>query len=786
MFKNLIKIAVRNLLKSKIFSLINILGLGFGLCCALLISLWVIDEYSIDNYHSKKDRIYKVISELKSTAGSQFWESAPGTLAEVLINEVPGIEQAIRISGNRQQLFKQEHQKLEEWGISADPGIFSVFDFPLIEGDVTTALNDLHSVVISEALAKKLFPNTTALNKTVTIDDWGSPTEYNVTGVMAKIPIQSTFQFEFVISFERYLINRPWNENWGNYNDMTVLLIKKDADVNEISEQIKSITPKYTKPTKVDSEFHLYPFKEIYLRADFSRGIDTEGRIVYVRIFSIIAIIMILIACINFMNLSTARAGKRAKEVGVRKATGASRESLILQFLGESIVIALISGVLAITMADLLTIPFNELTGKSLSILYSSPEFMIAIFVLCILTGILAGIYPALYLSGFNPSKVLKSAVNSGKSLSGFRRVLVILQFSLSITFVVITMIVYSQLQFILSTDLGLEKENILHHDLNGIMSQREAYRNEILQIPGIQTMSSTNTNPYSIGNTTQGVDWQGKMENEEVYFHVLQSDQYFVETFGILLLDGKGFSGTYDSSALQVLINEEAAKVMFSDDPIGSRINVWGSEVEVVGLVKDFHHQSLDKKIDPVIILFQTDEAWRNYISFNGDVNQIIREIEKVYSKFEENYPFSYGFVDEDYAKIYSKVAVMGKLSNIFAFVTIIVSCLGLFGLASYMTEQRKKETGIRKVMGASVFGLVTMFTKNFLGLVLISFVISVPVAWYLSTQWLNEFAFRIDLGLQPFIIGGLSAIIIAIATVSYHTIKVATANPVESLKYE
>jgi putative ABC transport system permease protein len=786
MFKNVIKIAVRNLLKSKIFSLINILGLGFGLCCALLISLWVIDEYSIDNYHSKKDRIYKVISELKSTAGSQFWESAPGTLAEVLINEVPGIEQAIRISGNRQQLFKQEHQKLEEWGISADPGIFSVFDFPLIEGDVTTALNDLHSVVISEALAKKLFPNTTALNKTVTIDDWGSPTEYNVTGVMAKIPIQSTFQFEFVISFERYLINRPWNENWGNYNDMTVLLIKKDADVNEISEQIKSITPKYTKPTKVDSEFHLYPFKEIYLRADFSRGIDTEGRIVYVRIFSIIAIIMILIACINFMNLSTARAGKRAKEVGVRKATGASRESLILQFLGESIVIALISGVLAITMADLLTIPFNDLTGKSLSILYSSPEFMIAIFVLCILTGILAGIYPALYLSGFNPSKVLKSAVNSGKSLSGFRRVLVILQFSLSITFVVITMIVYSQLQFILSTDLGLEKENILHHDLNGIMSQREAYRNEILQIPGIQTMSSTNTNPYSIGNTTQGVDWQGKMENEEVYFHVLQSDQYFVETFGILLLDGKGFSGTYDSSALEVLINEEAAKVMFSDDPIGSRINVWDSEVEVVGLVKDFHHQSLDKKIDPVIILFQTDEAWRNYISFNGDVNQIIRDIGKVYSKFEENYPFSYGFVDEDYAKIYSKVSVMGKLSNIFAFVTIIVSCLGLFGLASYMTEQRKKETGIRKVMGASVFGLVTMFTKNFLGLVLISFVISVPVAWYLSTQWLNEFAFRIDLGLQPFIIGGLSAIIIAIATVSYHTIKVATANPVDSLKYE
>jgi len=347
-------------------------------------------------------------------------------------------------------------------------------------------------------------------------------------------------------------------------------------------------------------------------------------------------------------------------------------------------------------------------------------------------------------------------------------------------------MIVYNQLQFILSTDLGINKENILHHHLSGIIQQQEAYRNEILQIPGVQTMTNANNNPFSIGNTTQGVDWQGKMEDEEVYFHVLQTDQYFVETFGVTLLDGKGFSDTYDSSALQVLINEEAAKAMFSDDPVGSRINLWDSEVEIVGLMKDFHHQSLDKKIEPVVILFQTEEAFMSYISIKGDVSQIIGEIEKVYSKFEQNYPFNYGFVDQDYAKTYSKVAVMGKLSNIFALVTIFVSCLGLFGLASYMTEQRKKETGIRKVMGASVFGLVTMFTKSFLGLVSISFLISAPVAWYLSTQWLSDFAFKIEIGLQPFIIGGLSALVIAITTVSYHTIKVAIANPVDSLKYE
>jgi len=786
MIKNLFKIALRNLLKNKTFSLINILGLAFGLCCALLISLWVMDEYAIDNYHSKKDRIYTVVSELKSSTGSNYWGSSPGPLAEVLMNEVSGVEQAIRFSGNRQQLFKQEHQNLEEWGISADPEILTVFDFPLVEGDVTTALDGLHNVIISQDLAQKLFPNTTALNKTVTIDDWGSLNEFKITGIMAEIPTQSTLQFEFIIPYETYMKKRPWNMDWGNYNDRTIVLVDDNTSSEKISKQLAKITPKYIKSTGVDSEFHLYPFKDIYLKADLSRGIDAEGRIVYVRIFSTIAIIMILIACINFMNLSTARAGKRAMEVGVRKVTGASRKSLVIQFLGESILIALISGALAITMADLMMAPFNELTGKSLSILYSSPQFMLVFISLCILTGVLAGVYPAIYLSGFNPSKVLKSAVSSEKSLSGFRRVLVILQFSLSITFVVTTMIVYSQLQFILNTDLGLKKENILHHDLNGIMGKREAYRNEILKIPGVRTMTNTNNSPLDIHNTTQGVSWSGKLEGEDTYFHVMQTDQYFVETFGVTVLEGKGFSGVYDSSALQVLINEEAAKVMFSDNPVGSRITLWGDEVEVVGLVKDFHHQSLDKEIDPVIVLFDTNQAWRNYIAINGDVNQIIGEVKAVYSKFEENYPFNYGFVDQDYAKTYAKVSVMGKLSNIFALVTIFVSCLGLFGLASYMTEQRKKETGIRKVMGASVFGLVTMFTKSFLGLVSISFLISAPVAWYLSTQWLSDFAFKIEIGLQPFVIGGLSAMLIAVATVSYHTIKVATANPVDSLKYE
>jgi ABC-type antimicrobial peptide transport system permease subunit len=787
MIKNLFKIAFRNLLKSKTFSLINILGLAFGLCCALLISLWVIDEYSIDNYHTKKDKIFSVIAGFESTSGWQYWDNTPGPLAEVLKKDISGIETVVRLTHPSQKLFKQEHQNFEEWGVSSDVDFFEVFDFPLIQGDAKTALSEPSNIVISKELADKLFPNANAFNQTITINDWGDDFEYKITGVLEEIPDQSTLKFDFITSYEAYLNKRPWNAKWDNYNDRTFVLLEDNVDQSNVSNQIVDLISKnHTSKEADNAQLFLYAFKDMYLQANLSKGLDAEGRIVYVRIFSIIALVILLIACINFMSLSTARAGKRAKEVGVRKATGATRKSLIWQFLGESVFISIISGALAITMSDLLMVFFNQLTGKSLQVPYTDITFMMSTIGLCVFTGVLAGIYPAIYLSGFNPSKVLKGAVNDGKSLSGFRRVLVIAQFSMSITFVITTMIVYSQLQFVLNKDLGLNKENLLYHDLNAIMGNREAYRNEILQIPGVASMSSTSSSPLNIGNTTSFIEWKGKEDGEEIYFHVIQTDQYFVETFGATLLEGNGYSQQSDSTVFQVLINEEAAQVMFLEDPIGARLKVWGLDAEVVGLVKDYHHQRLDKEIDPIIMLNRTKETWRNYIAINGDVNNVIKEIGEVYGNFETNYPFDYGFIDEQYAKTYSRVDTMGKLSNIFAFVTIFVSCLGLFGLASYMTEQRKKETGIRKVMGASVFGLTTMFTRSFLGLILISFIISAPIAWYLASQWLSDFAFKIELGVQPFIIGGLSAMIISVATVSYHTIKVAIANPVDSLKYE
>ena len=785
MFKNYVKIALRSLLKHKTFSLINILGLAFGLSCALLISLWVIDEYSINKYHSNGDRIYQVITEFNLTDGSQFWRSSPGPLAGMLIDEISGVEEAVRMTGPRQQLFKLEDQKLKEWGVSADTSMLRVFDIPLVEGDSSTALDDPYGVIISEKLAEKLFPGEKALNKTVEIDDLGTPASFTVTGVMKDFSKQSTFDFDFIIPYQTYLKSRPWNMSWGNFNDATMVLSKPGTSAEQIEADLAMAINKLDGGDEID--FHLYPFEDIYLQADFSKGLEADGRIVYVRIFIIIAIIIVLIACINFMNLSTARAGNRAKEVGVRKATGADRNSLVRQFLGESIFIAFLSGVLAFTFSDLLISSFNYLTEKELSIPYGDIVFIGASLVLVVLVGVMAGTYPALYLSNFNPSVVLKNAVNSGKSLTGFRRALVVTQFALSIIFVITTTIVYDQLQYIMTKDLGLNRENIIHHDLNGIMSKQEAYRNEVLKVPGVQIMSSSNFSPLEIHNSTSNVSWPSKEDEEEdIFFHVVQTDPYFVETFGLTLLDGRNFNSKFDTTSLEVMVNEEAVKTMWLEDPIGQQIDVWNMKVTIVGVVKDFHHQNLDKGIEPVVIFHRSRQASQTFLSINGDTEQILSDVEEVYNRFETNYPFNYGFVDDDYEKIYSSINIMGKLSAIFAFAAIVVSCLGLFGLASYMIEQRRKETGIRKVMGASVFELVMLFSRKFLGLVIVSSAVSIPVAWYLASEWLRDFAFRIEIGLMPFVIGTLSAILLALATVSYHTIKAAVANPVDSLKYE
>ena len=785
MLKNYIKIAIRNLLKNKVFSVINIFGLALGLCCTILIGLWVIDEYAVNRFHSKGDRLYMVVAEIQLSEHAQYWTNTPGILAKTIESDVSGVEEAIKVSHNESNLILVGEKNYKERGRFVDPEFLKVFDFPLASGDQDKALEHLNNIVLSHELAEKFFPGEEAMGKTIVMEDMGEKEPYTVTGVLEKLPKANTLQFDYLVSYEKFLSKRPWNTDWGNYNDMTFVLLQENANYKNVSSQTQDLITKYQEESR--TVLHLYPYQDIYLKSDFSKGLEEGGRIVYVRIFTIVGIIVLLIACINFMNLSTARAGKRAKEVGVRKATGAYKSYLVTQFLGESVFITFIALLVAITLSDLLIPYFNQLTDKELFMPYREPLFVGSLLSLTLVVGLIAGMYPALRLSSFKPASVLKGAQHSGKSLSGIRRVLVIVQFATSIIFIIATIVVYTQLQFVMNKDLGINKENILYHIGYGLEGKSEAYKHDLKAIPGVKSVAFTNSSPLSIGNTTYSPSWDGKGEDSEAYFHVIQTDRDVLEAFDITLIEGKGFPEKVDTAQAAFIINEEAAKVMGMEEPVGENLSVWGNSGKIIGVVKDFHHQSLFKGIEPVIIYYNPANAWMSFVSIDGhNVSETVEAIGEVYKKYEDEHPFEYRFVEEAYQSAYQSVETAGSLTNIFAIIAIIVSGMGLFGLSSYMTEQRKKETGIRKVFGASILQLLALFSRDLLKLVGISILISLPVAWYFVDNWLQGFAFKVELSWLPFLIAAAFATFIALITVSYHTIKTARANPVKSLRYE
>ncbi|MEQ8245409.1 ABC transporter permease [Fulvivirga sp.] len=783
MLKNYFYIAFRNLTKSKVFSLINIAGLALGLCCALLIALWVADEYAVDKFHSKKNRIYSVIAEINNGTNSLYWVNTPGLLAEVINSDVSGVEVAVKSSGEVNRLIINGSSTFNEYGMYVDSAFLSVFDFPLVLGNKEDVLIGLNSIVITETLATKIFGTTDVIGKMIKVRD-RDDSEFIISGILKDIPANSSIQFDYLLPYQKFLIDHPHYKSWGNFNDYTYVLLAENASKKDVSAQFPDLILKYTESN--EGNLHLIPTTDYYLKSDLSKGLAEGGRIVYVRIFIVIGFIILIIGCINFMNLSSARAGKRSKEVGVRKAVGASRKSLVLQFLGESIFIALISMVLAVSVADILIPAFNLLTGKELSIPFFNPMFIIAVLAVTLVTGILAGIYPAVYLSSFQSAKVLKGVERTGGSLTGFRRVLVIFQFVLSISFISTTIITNQQLSHVLNKDLGLNKDNIVYFPTRSASKSAEAFRNDLLNIPGIESVAYSNFNPINISNSTSSPQWSGKPEDDQNFFHVIQTDYAFLETFDIELLQGNNLPQTVDTTLVHFLINEEAARIMGLTDPVGQEISVWGDKGVISGLMRDFHHQSLFQGIEPVIV-YQTDVAWRGYAALNTEnQKEVIEGIEKVFKKYEQEYPFEYGFMDQEYERQYAGVDIVGKLTAIFSTIAILVSCLGLFGLASYMTEQRKRETGVRKVFGASIWQLTNLFSKQFLRLVLISFIISTPVAYYLTENWLQRFAYRIDSSIIPFAISGVVALLIAFITVSYHIVRAAKANPVDSLRYE
>ncbi|MFN3382246.1 MAG: ABC transporter permease [Runella zeae] len=785
MFSNYFKIALRNLQKNKAFSAINILGLALGMACSLIIMLWVQDEVAMDSFHENGPRLYRVMENQFYSGKIETYASTPGILAENIVKDIPEIEKASQMLWEEEPLFTVGNNFDKEKGRYVQGDFLNMFSFKLDKGDARTALKRPDGVVISKKLADKYFPNQDALGKTIRID---SKDDMMVTGILAEIPKNSSLKFDFLMSYDRWHKTNGWAKEWGNNGPRCYVMLVKGASLEKVNAKIK----KYIKTKNKDSnvELFLQSYQESYLYSNWDSGRQNGGRIDYVRIFAIVAIIILAIACINFMNLATARSVKRAKEVGVRKVIGAMKSVLIGQFIGEAILITFMSLVIALLIVFLLLPTFNMLTEKELSLNFTEGSFWLFLIILTLLTGFVAGSYPALFMSSLNPVVVLKGALKFKPSATYFRKGLVVFQFALSIILIVGMIIVHRQINFLQTKNIGFDRENLLYMPLEGDLQKNFASFKQALQNqPGIKLVTSSQANPLEVGSSTQGVSWPGKDTTQLLLFANNSISYDYIQTMGIQLIEGRDFGPQFGTDTTNYIINEATARKMGYKDPVGKEMTMWGRKGTIVGLMKDFHHNTLHVPIEPLILRLQPKDDYWGVVVIRTEAGKIptaIASTEKIFKQFNPHFPFKYFFADQELAKQYKSENVVSNLSNYFAFLAIFISCLGLFGLAAFTAEQRTKEIGVRKVLGASVGNLVQMLSLDFLKLVLIATLIAFPIAWYFLKDWLQKYAYRIDLEWWYFLIAAVSALVIALVTVSFQAIKAALMNPVKSLKSE
>ncbi|QMU31216.1 ABC transporter permease [Adhaeribacter radiodurans] len=785
MLTNYLKIALRNLFRHKVFSFINISGLALGMTCSILIMLWVQDERSFNQFHTKIDRLYRVMEVQHYGGNSDFtFDATPGPLGENLPKDFPEIAQAVTLHPGFNLLFTNADQALKQPGTYASPDFFRIFSFDFIQGNPQTALTHPRSVAISETMAQKYFRTTNVVGKTIKVN---SKDTYQITGVFKKVPKNSSLQFDWVMPFSDYAKENDWVKDWGNNGPKTYVLLQPGASLASLNQKMEHYIPTKQKDSNID--LFLQPVKDMYLHGSFkSSKVPVGGRIEYVRLFSVVAIFIVIIACINFMNLATARSARRAKEVGVRKVIGAGKRELIGQFIGESMLVTLLATVFALVLVQLLMPVFNQLTGKVISIPYGSPLFLLAVTGIAIITGLLAGSYPALFLSSFEPVKVLKGTLRFSNSSIWFRKGLVVFQFILSSVLIVSALVVYSQVQYIRHKNLGLNRENVAYLYLEGGLKEHAAsLKADLLRSSDIKGATLSNQNPLTVGFSTGGVEWPGKTPKADVLFSVVATEYDYLRTMDIQLKAGRDFSREFGTDTSNFIVNEEAVRLMNLKEPVGQKIKVMGVEGHIIGVTKDFHSSSLHNAMQPLIMLLQPKYADYLFVRLAaGKTSTGLTQLEKLAKQYNPGYPFEYHFLDEDFEQMYRSEAVIGQLAYYFAFLAIFISCLGLFGLALFTAEQRTKEIGIRKVLGASVLNITGMLSKDFLKLVLLANLIAWPLAAYFMNGWLQNFQYRTDLAWWIFALAGGATLLIALLTVSYHAIRTAITNPVASLRSE
>ncbi|MEM7110589.1 MAG: FtsX-like permease family protein, partial [Bacteroidota bacterium] len=676
-----------------------------------------------------------------------------------------------------------------EQGIYADEALLDMFTFPLREGDKGNLFNKPNSVVITAELAEKYFPGQSPLNQLIDIAQENNEKQsYIISGVLEDIPDHSSIRFDFILSYPEFEDRfRPWWKStnpysFSNYNVNAYLEVEQGTDLANLDSKLSTVLANHSDR---NDELFVYPFEETYLHNDISGGRSFSGRIENVKLLSIIAVVILLIACINFTNLSTAVASQRRMEIGLRKAIGAQRRQIIVQLVIESILVAVVGAILAITTVEILMPVFNALTNRNILVPFDSISMILSLSVGAFVLGVVAGLYPALVFSSFQLS-AKKEFKPKAIGLLDLRKVLVVTQFTLSTVFIVFTIVVFHQIKYIQEKPLGIRTDNILLHQLHGIREKSDVYRQELLALPGVKSVSFTEQDPISTTNANNGVFWPGKPEGSVFFFNVIQVSEDFLSTFEIDLVRGRAFHDQ-DEGNMQFIINQAAADAMMLDEPIGSPLTVWGHEGKIVGIAENYHHQSLAEQIEPVVIKCNPDQTWGAYIQFDTeDTHGLLHDIEAVYSKYEENYPFDYTFLDDQRQNSYTDLTVIGDLTFGFALIAIVISCLGLFGLSAFMANRRSKETGIRKVLGANLSNLVYQFSSDFLKLVMLSLALGFPMAFFYIKSWLSTYAYHIEPGIGPYFTAGLTAIIVALLAVSYNTVKAALTNPTDVLRNE
>ncbi|MEP6734437.1 MAG: ABC transporter permease [Chryseolinea sp.] len=783
MLKNYLTTSFRNLLRHKSYTFINVLGLTVGIATNIFILLWITDELSFDRFHANSDRTFSVfINNTYPDGRIETYPATPARLKGAIESEIPEVEVAAQYSFETELLIKNGINGYTETGMYADPALFTIFSFPIVTGNVTKPLTDIKSIAISQSLAEKIFKHENPIGKSLSV---GQAHELTITSVFADIPKNSTLQFDFIIPFELFVKENPWTQHWRSGGTRTVVMLKSKSD--EVNYKLANLIKKNCADCATTP--FLFPYSKARLYSNFENGTNSGGRIQQVFLFGAVAILILVMACINFMNLSTARSARRGREVGIRKSIGAQKTGLIIQFITESILLSFIALLFALVIAQLLLPFFNDVTGKFISLDFTNPVLVSGTLIITLTCGLLGGSYPSFILSRFNPARVLKGESQSAFTGSRLRKTLVVIQLVTSVILVVGSIAVYKQIAYISETNLGFDKENIIVIDQNeGMVKHYQAIKNDLLQLPNVKNIAFGGNNIFTIPITTTDPVWNGKPNNSSISFKIYRCDAEFIPTMNISIQKGRNFIEDQDAS--NYIINKKAAEVMGlnMENAVGSELEMWNGKGRIVGITDDFHNDNLRFGIEPMIFMYSENIGSHYFIKLSGkaSMTEQIGQIENVFRKHNADYPFEYTFLDDVFNREYQTERVIGKLSLSFTFIAVLISCLGLFGLASFAAERRTKEIGIRKVLGASVVNVTLMLCGDFAFLVVNSLFIGYPIAWFVTSQYMASYSYHAEINLTLYALTGLFMLVVTVLSVGYQSIRAATSNPVNSLRTE